>query len=84
MRVYQDSGGIYGRRKIRAALGLDGIVVAKSTVERLCRDLGIRGVVRGKFPRTTRPAPETDRPDDLVDRAFCADAPNRLWVADFT
>jgi len=84
MRVYQDSGGVYGRRKIRAALALAGITVAKSTIERLCRDLGIRGVVRGKFPRTTKPAPETDRPDDLVDRAFCADAPNQLWVADIT
>lgn len=84
MDVYEDSGGIYGRRKIRAALARKGIPVAKCTVERLCGDLGIRGVVRGKFPRTTKPAPETDRPADLVDRAFCATAPNQLWVADIT
>ena len=84
MDVYEDSGGIYGRRKIRAALARRGITVAKCTVERLCRDLGIRGVVRGKFPRTTKPAPETERPADLVDRAFSATAPNQLWVADIT
>jgi len=84
MRVYEATGGIYGQRKIRAALRMEGITVAKCTIERLCADLGIRGVVRGKFPRTTRPAPETARPADLVDRTFHADAPNQLWVADIT
>ena len=84
MEAYEDSGGIYGRRKISAALARRGITVAKCTVERLCRELGIRGVVRGKFPRTTTPAPETERPGDLVDRAFTASAPNQLWVADIT
>ncbi|WFN94938.1 IS3 family transposase [Gordonia sihwensis] len=84
MDVYEDSGGIYGRRKIRAALARKGITVAKCTVERLCGDLGIRGVVRGKFPRTTKPAAETEHPGDLVDRAFAATAPNQLWVADIT
>ncbi|WYY16073.1 IS3 family transposase [Gordonia malaquae] len=84
MRVYEASGGIYGRRKIRAALHHEGITVAKCTIERLCAELGIRGVVRGKFPRTTRPAPETERPADLVDRQFRAEAPNQLWVADIT
>lgn len=46
--------------------------------------LGIRGVVRGKFPRTTKSAPERERPDDLVERAFEAQRPNQLWVADIT
>lgn len=62
MDVYEDSGGIYGRRKIRAALARKDVSVAKCTVERLCRELGIRGVVRGKFPRTTKPAAETTGP----------------------
>lgn len=84
MQVYEASGGIYGRRKIRAALARQGIQVAKCTIERLCRELGIRGVVRGKFPRTTTPAAETERPADLVDRAFTATVPNQLWVADIT
>lgn len=75
---------VYGIRKIHADLRRQGIEVAQCTVERLCRELGIRGVVRGKYPRTTRPAPETDRPGDRVRRDFTADGPNELWVADLT
>jgi putative transposase len=48
------------------------------------RDAGLRGVSRAKGPRTTRPAPETSRPADLVRREFTASAPNQLWVADIT
>lgn len=84
MAAYEASGGLYGIRKIHAELGRQGVRVARCTVERLCRRLGIRGVVRGKFPRTTRPAAETERPLDLVDREFTAEEPNRLWVADIT
>lgn len=58
--------------------------MARCTVERLCRDLGIRGTVRGRWPRTTWPAAETQRPANLVDRDFTASAPNELWVADLT
>ncbi len=75
---------VYGIRKIHAELNRQGTLVARCTIERLCRDLGIRGLVRGKYPRTTRPAPETKRPEDLVGREFTADGPNRLWVADIT
>ena len=45
---------------------------------------GLRGISRAKGPRTTRPAPEAARPEDLVERRFSAEAPNRLWVADIT
>ncbi|WP_327365047.1 DDE-type integrase/transposase/recombinase [Streptomyces sp. NBC_01217] len=48
------------------------------------RAAGLRGATRDKSPRTTRPAPETDRPRDLVSRQFTADAPNQLRVADIT
>jgi putative transposase len=75
---------VYGVRKIHAQLHREGITVARCTVERLCRDLGVRGTVRGRFPRTTRPAPETNRPGDLVNRDFTATVPNELWVADLT
>jgi putative transposase len=46
--------------------------------------MGIRGVVRGKTPRTTIANEKAARPADLVDRNFVASASNRLWVADFT
>ena len=67
-----------------AQLQREGVQVARCTVERLMRDLGIRGVVRGKIVRTTFPEQTATRPADLVDRQFRAAAPNRLWVADLT
>ena len=60
------------------------IVAARCTVERLMREEGLRGVVRGKKVFTTRPDETAPRRDDLVQRAFTAGAPNRLWVADLT
>ena len=58
--------------------------VARCTVERLMRDLGLRGVTRGKPKRTTVADDAAQRPRDLVERRFSAPAPNRLWVADIT
>jgi putative transposase len=82
--IHAGNYGVYGARKIHAALRRAGRPVARCTVERLMRAAGLRGVTRDKSPRTTRPAPETDRPRDLVNRQFTADAPNQLWVADIT
>ncbi len=75
---------MYGANKVWAQLRREGVRVARCTVERLMRDLGIRGVVRGKTVRTTFPDEAATRPADLVDRQFRAAAPNRLWVADLT
>jgi putative transposase len=83
-RVYEASRGLYGARKVWWQLGLDGVEAARCTVERLMRETGLQGVVRGKPRRTTVPGEPADRPADLVDRDFTATAPNRLWVADFT
>ncbi|SDJ05406.1 putative transposase [Arthrobacter subterraneus] len=82
--VHKENYGVYGVRKIHAQLRRQGHQVARCTVERLMRAEGLRGVSRAKGPRTTRPAPETGRPQDLVERKFSAEAPNRLWVADIT
>ena len=67
-----------------AQLNREGVRVARCTVARLMRELGLRGVVRGKPKFTTIAGDEADRPRDLVDRRFVAGAPNRLWVADLT
>ena len=83
-RIHTDNYAVYGARKVHAALVRQGTTVARCTVERLMRQAGLRGVIRAKSPRTTRPAPETDRPADLVERQFTATAPNQLWVADIT
>jgi putative transposase len=83
-RVHRDNFGVYGVDKVWAQLNREGARVARCTVARLMRDLGIRGVIRGKPKYTTVAGVEADRPRDLVDRSFVARAPNRLWVADLT
>ena len=83
----RDKGrGVAGVRKVWHHLKRDGVVVARCTVARLMREMGLRGIVRGRQFITTRPdpAPATPRPPDLVDRDFTATGPNQLWVVDFT
>src|SRR5215212_393462 len=84
-RVWDEHRQVYGADKVWAQLKREGTAVARCTVERLMRELGLRGVVRGKpSVRTTLPDDASDRPQDLVARQFRAPAPNRLWVADLT
>lgn len=83
-RVHQANFGVYGVRKVWQQLGREGITVARCTVERLMRGMGLRGVVRGKETRTTVSNPATPCPTDRVNRQFRASAPNVLWVSDFT
>ncbi|MEZ5336839.1 MAG: IS3 family transposase [bacterium] len=84
VRVHQENFDVYGARKVWEALGKEGTAVARCTVERLMGRLGLVGTTRGPNPLTTKPDARDARPDDLVDRSFRADGPNRLWVADFT
>jgi putative transposase len=85
LRVYTDSKERYGAWKVWDQLNREGIAAARCTVERLMRKLGLRGVRRGGYKvRTTRSDPSQDRPEDLVNRDFAPDAPDRLWVVDFT
>jgi putative transposase len=82
-RVFKANYEVYGARKVWKQLRREGIIVARCTVERLMRKLGLCGVVRGKTWKTTQPGTGA-RPADLVDRQFQVPAPNRLWVADLT
>ncbi len=84
-RVWDAHRQVYGADKVWAQLNREGTRVARCTVERLMRELGLRGVVRGqRSVRTTVGDDASDRPADLVARQFRATAPNRLWVADLT
>src|SRR3954452_1626980 len=83
-RIHAENYGVYGARKIWHELRRRGVRVARCTVERLMRESGLRGLLRDKSPRTTRPAAETGRPSDLVNRDFTARRVNELWVADIT
>jgi putative transposase len=83
-RVFEANFCVYGVRKVWRQLGREGIVVARCTVARLMRMMGLQGVVRGKKVRTTIPDPAAACPLDRVNRQFKAPRPNALWVSDFT
>jgi putative transposase len=84
-RVYDENLSVYGAEKVWRQLKREGVEVARCTVERLMRGMGLRGVVRGLAYKVTTVADESAlRPQDLVRREFVATKPNQLWVADFT
>ena len=83
-RVHEDNYGVYGSRKVWHQLRREGVVVAKCTVERLMRVMGLAGVRRGKRTVTTVSNPKAPCPLDKVNREFRVARPNALWVVDFT
>jgi putative transposase len=84
LRVWKANFAVYGAYKLWRELNRQGVGVARCTVERLMRQLGIAGVRRGKTVRTTVRDGRHERAGDLLGRDFTAPAPNRRWVADFT
>ena len=83
--VHADNLGVYGARKVHAELRRKGIGVARCTVERLMKAVGLQGITRSKTRKTTHSeGAETPQPADRVERQFTAAAPNALWVADLT
>jgi putative transposase len=83
-RVWEENFQIYGVRKVWRQLGREGIEVARCTVARLMREMGLKGVVRGKPGKTTVSDRAAPCPLDRVNRQFQAPRPNALWVSDFT
>jgi len=84
LRVYEENKSVYGVYKVYRQLKKEGIKIARCTVKRLMRKLGISGVLRGKDKKTTIPSTNTSCSHDLVKRDFKPTFPNRLWVADIT
>lgn len=82
--AFNNSGKRYGARKIWHELRRNKYDIARCTVERLMKAMGIQGVVRGQKPITTNPDTSQPCPDDKVQRQFTAVTPNQLWVSDFT
>lgn len=82
--VWQENYEVYGVRKIWRQMLRERQTVARCTEERVMRDMGLRGVTRGKAVKTTHADPSNANPRDLVKRQFTAERPNQLWVADFT
>jgi len=83
-RVWDENFKGYGARKVWRQLVREGHCVARCTVERLMRQMGLQGAVRGKTKRATIPSESDHQPLDLVKRVFQATHPNQFWVADFT
>jgi len=83
-RVFEENFCVYGVRKVWRQLGREGIAVARCTVARLMRSMGLQGAVRGKPVRTTISDKAAPCPLDRVNRQFQAPRPNVLWVSDFT
>jgi transposase InsO family protein len=83
-RVWEENLSVCGVRKVWRQLGREGTCVARCTVARLMREMGLKGVVRGKSIRTTVSDRSARCPLDRVNRQFKAQRPNALWVSDFT
>ncbi|QHC35569.1 IS3 family transposase [Komagataeibacter xylinus] len=83
-RIWHDNRNVYGARKVLHSLQREGRKVARCTVERLMRQMGLKGVIRGRKVITTRPDTARPCPDDRVNRQFRAEVPNQLRVSDFT
>jgi putative transposase len=84
-RVWKDNFGVYGVRKVWRALKREGEDVARCTVARLMRQMGLEGAIRGRrYKKTTIVEEAAVRPTDLVRRNFAAKRPNQVWVADLT
>jgi len=83
-RVFAENFAVYGVRKVWRQMRREDFAVARCTVERLMRQMGLRGVIRGKPVRTTISDKATPCPLDHVNRQFHAPAPDRLWLSDFT
>ena len=83
-RIWHANRQVYGADKVWRQMNREGIAVARCTVERLMRQLGLQGARRGKKIRTTISDSKAPCPLDRVNRVFKAERPNQLWVSDFT
>jgi transposase InsO family protein len=83
-RIWHPNRQVYGADKVWRQWNREGVTVARGTVERLMKRLGLEGVMRGKVRRTTVPDHAAPCPLDRVNRQFKADRPNHLWVSDIS
>lgn len=83
-RVFDENFGVYGVRKVWRQMKREGFDIARCTVARLMKSMGLQGVIRGKPVKTTISDKAAPCPLDKVNRQFQSPAPNRLWVSDFT
>jgi putative transposase len=84
-RIWREHDHAYGAHKVWKQMGREGLREARCRVRRLMRELGLRGVLRGRaWTTTTHADTRAPQPADLVKRHFTATRPNQLWVSDFS
>ena len=83
-RVFEKNFQVYGVRKVWRQMLREGHTIARCTVARLMKKMGLQGVIRGKRVRTTMGDKAAPCPLDRVNRQFKSSRPNALWVSDFT
>ena len=83
-RVFKENFELYGVRRVSRKMAREGVDIARCTVERLMREWGLHGFIRGKNLRTKVQDKVTPCSLDHVNRQIHAPAPNSLWVSDFT
>ena len=83
-RVFEENRSVYGVRKVWHQLRREGFNIARCTVARVMKDMGLQGIFRGKPYRTTISDKKASCPLDKVNRQFRAPAHNMLWVSGFT
>ena len=84
LAAFQASGGNYGSRRVSAALKAQGLAVGRCRTRRLMREQGLKARWRRKFVHTTNSRHDLPVADNILDRQFKPDAPDRAWVADIT
>jgi len=82
--IHERSRGTYGAPRVHAELRAQGVHVGRKRVARLMQKAQLAGVSRRRRVWTTRRDPAARPAPDLVQRAFMAEGPNQLWVADIT
>jgi putative transposase len=83
--LHEQRRGVYGSPRIWADLVIDdGERIGRRRVERLMRQAGLSGLISKKYKAKTVRVPGVRVAEDLLDRDFAAEAPNRCWVADIT
>ena len=82
--VFDASRARYGYRRIRLALTTAGWAVSNKLVRKIMRQLGLKSKVRPRRKYNSHQGTPATIADNILDRQFTADAPNRKWVSDVT
>jgi putative transposase len=82
--IFMKSKRRYGSPKITDELNDMGFPVGKNRVARRMKAAGLRSIVRRKYRATTDSKHSHPVADNLLQRDFTTDGPDKVWVSDIT